>query len=60
MAQPLSWAETIRQATPASAEVDRAQACGDDAAFMWLLLRSALAIAGHLDRIATAIEREGV
>jgi hypothetical protein len=57
MAQPLNHADAIRQDTPTVEQVDYAHACGDDIALMRLLILSNVAAAGHLDRIASALER---
>jgi hypothetical protein len=59
MARELSWGETVRLSTPTVEQVDCAHEAGDEVALMRLLILSNLAIAGHLDRIASAIERQG-
>jgi hypothetical protein len=53
MARSLSWAETIRRITPTPESV----AVRDDQELMRLLILANLATAGHLDRIASALER---
>ena len=53
MARELSWSEVVRRDTPTVEQVDWAADRQDDAALLRLLVLSNVAIAGHLDRIAS-------
>ncbi len=58
MARELTWAAMTRRDTPTVDQVEWAYERKDDGALMRPLILSNVAVAGHLDRIASAIERQ--